>query len=111
MSAQCRRAAPFDGRHDLQLPRAQVGRGSPRWPVTAEDVRNLQHEALQGLGLPGRQAVQRTGDFAQQVGGHLDIEGCRFQLLVPEQHLDDADVDLLFQQVGGETVAPVPMTA
>ncbi|OWJ56052.1 hypothetical protein BWU74_32300 [Paraburkholderia caledonica] len=29
-------------------------RGSPRRPVAAEDVRNLQHEMLQGMGLSRR---------------------------------------------------------
>ena len=84
MSAQCRRAAPFDGRHDLQLPQAQVCGCPPRWPVAAEDIRNLQHEALQRAGLLGGQTVQRTGDLAQQVGGHLDVERGVLKLYVPE---------------------------
>ncbi len=36
--------------------------------------------------------------------GDLGIERGRFELAVPEQHLDDADVDVLLEQVGGETV-------
>jgi hypothetical protein len=32
------------------------------------------------------------------------IERGRFQLGVAEQHLDQADVDILFEQVGGEAV-------
>ena len=51
--------------------------------------------------------LQRTDHLAQQVGGHLGIEGRGLQLLVPEQHLDHPDVDLLLQQVGGEAVPKV----
>ena len=108
MSAQCRRAAPFDGRHDLQLPQAQVCRGSPRWPVAAEDVRNLQHEALQRAGLLEGQTVQRTGDLVQQVGGHLDVERGVLELGMAEQHLDHADVHLLFKRVCRKAVALIP---
>jgi len=42
--------------------------------------------------------------FAQDLGADLCIECRRFQLLVPEQDLDDADVDLLLEQVSGERV-------
>ena len=37
--------------------------------------------------------------------GHLRVHGGGLQLLVAQQHLDHADVDLLFQQVGGKAVA------
>ena len=39
-----------------------------------------------------------------RAGGDLGIERGRLELAVPEQHLDDADVDVLLEQVGGETV-------
>jgi len=55
----------------------------------------------------GRQSLQRADHLAQQVGGDVGIDGRRLQMLVPEQDLDDADVDLLLQQVGGEGVAPM----
>ena len=42
--------------------------------------------------------------FAQDLGADLCIKRRRFQLLVPEQDLNDADVDLLLQQVSGERV-------
>lgn len=80
-------------------------RGSPRWPVAAEDVRNLQHEALQRVGLLGGQTVQRTGDLVQQVGSHLDVERGVLKLGVAGQNLDYADVDLLFEEMCRETVA------
>src|ERR1700676_3944455 len=49
MSTQRRGAALFDGRHDLQLSKAQRYSLSPRWPVDAEDVRDLQHGALRAV--------------------------------------------------------------
>ena len=52
-----------------------------------------------------RADLQRTNHLAQDSRGHLAIERGVLQLLVPEQHLDDADVDLLLQQMGGERVA------
>ena len=55
--------------------------------------------------LRGVQFLQRTDHLAQDVGGHLCVQGSCFQLLVPEQHLDQADVDLLLQQVGGKGMA------
>jgi len=54
--------------------------------------------------LHGVQLLQRTDLLAQDVGGDLRVQGGRFQLLVPEQHLNQADVDLLFQQVGGKPI-------
>ena len=32
------------------------------------------------------------------------------ELLVPEQDLDHADIDLLLEQVRGEAVAPIPIS-
>src|SRR5216683_3111856 len=49
MSTQRRGAALFDGRHDLQLSQAQLYSLSPRWPVDAEDVCDLQHGALRAV--------------------------------------------------------------
>ena len=49
MSTQRRGAALFDGRHDLQLSQAQRYSLSPRGPVNAKDVRDLQHEALRAV--------------------------------------------------------------
>ncbi len=39
------------------------------------------------------------------LGGNTGIEGGGVELGVPEQDLDDADVDVLLQQVRGEAVA------
>jgi hypothetical protein len=55
--------------------------------------------------LDGRsQRLQWTGDLAQDLGGHLGIQGRGLKPLVPEQHLDDTDIHFLFQQMGGVAV-------
>jgi hypothetical protein len=61
--------------------------------------------------LRGVQLLQWTDYLAQDVGGDLCIEGRRFQFLVAKQHLDQTDVDLLLEQVGGEGMAPMPRSA
>jgi len=57
------------------------------------------------------QGLQRTDDFAQQVGGDLGVDHRGVEFLVAEQRLDDADVDLLLEQVGREAVATMPISA
>src|SRR5471032_2801121 len=51
------------------------------------------------------EAFERAGDVADSPGGDLGVERRGVELLVSEQHLDDADVDLLLEQMGGEAVA------
>src|SRR5271168_2199851 len=51
------------------------------------------------------QAFERAGHFADGSGGDLGVERRGVELLVSEQHLDDADVDLVLEQMGGEAVA------
>ena len=53
----------------------------------------------------GWQHLQRADHLAQDLGGHVRVDRRGLELLVPEQDLDHADVDLLLQQVGGEAVA------
>ena len=77
----------------------------PSRPVGPEDIRDLQGWAPHERGLRGAQVLQKTDHFAQDVGGYLRIQRGGFQFLVPEQDLDHADIDFLFQQMGGETVA------
>ena len=55
--------------------------------------------------LLGTQALQRTDDFLQQVGGNLGVKRGGLKLLVAQQHLNHADIHLLLEQVGGKTVA------
>jgi len=85
MAAERGAAALFDGRHDLQLAEAQVPPLvlSPRRPVGAEDIRDLQggtvHVRLRcGAGL------QRTNHLAQNLGTHLGIERGGLQFFMSE---------------------------
>ena len=48
--------------------------------------------------------VERALDLADRPGGDLGVERGGVELLVTEQDLDDADVDLLLEQMGGEAV-------
>src|SRR5205085_12134687 len=51
-----------------------------------------------------RDVLQRTHDLADRLGGDAGIERRGVELGMAEQHLDDADVDVLLEQVGGEAV-------
>src|SRR5215207_10659101 len=55
--------------------------------------------------LRGWQNLQRADHLAQDLSGHVRIQRSGLELLVSEQNLDHADIDLLLQQVSGEAVA------
>lgn len=105
MPAEGGGATAFDRRDDLKLSEAQVAAllRAPRESLGAEDVRDLE-----GRVVHGRPRLQRGGglkrrdDLTQDIGGDLGVEGSGLELGVSEQHLDDADVFLLLQQVGGK---------
>src|SRR5215471_15060288 len=50
------------------------------------------------------QEVERACYLAERADGDAGVERRRIELLVPEQHLDDADIGLLFQEMGGKAV-------
>ena len=57
--------------------------------------------------LPSISAISRSsgpGDRVDRPGRDLGVERGGVELAVPEQHLDDADIDILLEQVGGEAV-------
>src|SRR6516164_3730185 len=56
------------------------------------------------LRQPDVQPVQRTLDVADRVDGDAGVERGRLELGVAEQHLDHANIDALFEQVGGKAV-------
>ena len=60
--------------------------------------------AYSGGVLHRHQPVEPPGDSVDRPGRDLGVESGRLKLGVTEQHLDDADVDILFEQVGGEAV-------
>jgi len=107
MSPQRRAAALLDGRHDLELAQAQVPTLSPApsGPVSMEDVGDLQGVAPHEGALRRGQHLERRNHFAQDLGADLRIECRRLQLLVPEQDLDDADVNFLLEEVSRERMA------
>ena len=69
----------------------------PRRPVGAEDIRDLQggtiHARLRCRCGPG---LQGADHLAQDLGRDMGVERCCLELLVAEQHLDHADIHLLF---------------
>ena len=71
----------------------------PNGAVGTEDIGHLQGRTPHGRRLGRSRVLQRTDDFTQRVGGHLRIQRGGIEPLVPEQYLDDANIDLLFQQV------------
>ena len=48
--------------------------------------------------------LERTRHRADRLGGDAGIERGRVQLGMPEQNLDDANIDILLEQVGGKAV-------
>ena len=92
---------------------AGMGR-APSGAMAMEDVGDLQRGAAHRRRFTLRShpflrqqpdPVERAHDGANRVGGDAGIERGGVELGVPEQYLDDADVDVLFQQMRGEAVA------
>jgi hypothetical protein len=115
MPAESCRATALDRRHHLELAEAHMaGIGlTPRRPVTTEGIRDLQRRARHvrraSAGRPDLLAfecdvLQRAHDLADRLGGDAGIERRGIELGVPKQNLDDADIDVLVEQVGGEAV-------
>ena len=113
VAAECRGAAVLDRRHDLELGKAQVTglSGAIAGPFSSEDIGDLERGAQAGsvAGLLAlhqrRQMLERTGHRADRLGRDARVERGRIELAVPQQDLDHADIDILFQQMGGEAVA------
>src|ERR1700756_400004 len=51
-----------------------------------------------------QQQVERARHLADRADGDAGVERGRVELLVPEQDLDDPDIGLLLQQMGGEAM-------
>ena len=83
-------------------------------PCVAEDVRNLQGGRVTtagryagGVVLVGVSGVSRSSGLITAriiLVATWGIQRGRLELSVPEQHLDQADVDVLFEQVSGKAV-------
>lgn len=95
----------LNGRHYFELRQVQVSGmvlaiGST---MRVEDIRDLQFGAghrsrgLSGPGFPAHQQIKRAGDIPDRLGGHLRVDRHRFQLGVPQQHLDHPNVGPAFE--------------
>ena len=85
MPTQRRAAALLDGRHDLELTQTQVRAlgFAPSGAMDAEDVGDFQGDSPHGIELWGGQKLQRAHHLTQHRGGHVRVNRCRLQLLVP----------------------------
>jgi hypothetical protein len=94
------RAAALNGGERLELLPAQTA-SAHRVAVVADDVRDLDvgHDDLEV------QILERSLDLVQQVGGDMAVTHGVGDLLVSQQHLNHADIDMAFEQVGGEGMA------
>jgi hypothetical protein len=106
MPAESRRAAALDRAHHLQLAEADVAAVgvTPRRPVAAEDIRDLQQWPGHGRRALRRrpilrqgQTIERAGDSSQQVGGNLGIARGRVELCMAQKNLDDTHVGMALQ--------------
>src|SRR3984885_14538708 len=117
----CRKGSMFGAETQPHLPRfpplevcvRRPPRAPPYWAMAAEDIRNLQsrarHKRRASAGWPDlfeleREMFQRAQDLADRLGGDVSIERGRLKLRVTEQHLDDANIDFLLEQMGSEAV-------
>src|SRR6516164_707930 len=77
MAAERRRAAALDGRHHLQLVEADVASIclTPRCPVVAEDIRDLQRWTGHPRGLLRRRLVRVRRLFARLARALLGLSG------------------------------------
>jgi hypothetical protein len=108
VAAERRRPAVLDRRHDFELGKAQVTGlgGTIAGSFSSEDIGDLERGAqaasTAGILAPHqrRQMLERTGHRADRFGRDTRVERGRIQLAVPQQDLDDADIHILFQQMG-----------
>src|SRR6516225_9804837 len=84
----------------------------PAWDArqTGPRRRKISATSTAGRGNGGasaghlQQQVERACHLAERVDGDAGVERRRIELLVSEQHLDDADIGLLLQEMGGKAV-------
>ena len=79
--------------------------------ATSNASRGAGRAGLARRSRPRVQPLQGARDLAQGAGGQLGVERRVLQLLVAEQHLDDADVDRLLEQMRREGVPIMPNSA
>jgi hypothetical protein len=109
VTAERRRAAGRDRADDASLdPSKMSGVGSAVGFAVATkhlgqfERRPRRHRPFRHL---QRQPIQRARGLGDDLRRDARVAGRRRQILVSEQHLDDANVDTALQQMGGEAVA------
>src|SRR5271169_6025642 len=72
--------------------------------ATSSEARTASAGGCDLSGPEHAELVERAGHGAYRSGRNPGVEGGVVQLRVPEQNLDDADIDAIFQQMGGKAV-------
>src|ERR1700689_4771785 len=72
--------------------------------ATSREARTAPARGGDLSGAEHAEFVERAGHGAHRSGRDLGVEGGVVQLRVPEQDLDDADIDAVLEEMGGETV-------
>ena len=106
-------AAGLDRRYHLQLGETDMAGmlGAELCAVAVENVGDLQTRARHWSVAGGAtfhqqlELLERAGDSPDGLGGDAGIERGGVELGMAEQHLDDADIDILLEQVRGKTVS------
>src|SRR6516225_7834612 len=87
----------------LTWPAWEARQAGPRWrKMSATSTAGRDNGRASAGHLP--QKVERAGHLAERADGDAGVERRRVELLVSEQHLDDPDIGLLFQKMGGKAV-------
>src|ERR1700736_5318218 len=71
----------------------------PRKISATSSAGRIKSRALRGRLHRRDEVLERAGDLAERLEGDAGVERRRIELLVAEQHLDDADVGLLLEQM------------
>src|SRR5712692_8108804 len=79
-------------------------RGRGRYPRPRAVDAAREAASYEGGRIPRDEMFERAGDLAERLEGDARIKRGGIELLVPEEHLDHADVSLLLQQMRGEAV-------
>src|SRR6516165_340679 len=90
----------------LTWPAWEARQAGPRWrKMSATSTAGRDNGRVLGGWLHlVQQQVERTGHLTDRLNGDAGVERRRVQLLVSEQHLDDADIGLLLQQMRSKAV-------
>src|SRR5215472_14309068 len=87
----------------LTWPAWDARQAGPRWrKISATSTAGRDNGRASAGHLP--QKVERAGHLADRADGDAGVKRRRVEFLVPEQNLDDANVRLLLQEMGGKAV-------